>query len=120
LADPRAVARVNAKPAVGLGILKQRNANAVAVGERVTQRVQELQKTLPKGMVLAVNFDGTAFIKQSTHELNFNLILAAILTSLICWLFLGSWSSAVNIILAIPTSILGTFVILYLLGYTQN
>ncbi len=120
LSDPRGISRVNGKIAVGLGILKQRNANAVEVGKRVVQRVEELQKTLPQGMVLAVNFDATQFIKQATEELNFNLILASVLTSLICWLFLGSWSSAVNIILAIPTSILGTFVALYFLGYTQN
>src|SRR6185369_17107278 len=95
-------------------------ANAVEVGESVQKRVAELQKTLPSGMKLVVNFDRTTFIKQSTHELNFNLILAAVLTSVICWLFLGSWSSAVNIMLAIPTSILGTFIILFFLGYTQN
>jgi hydrophobe/amphiphile efflux-1 (HAE1) family protein len=120
LADPRAISRVGGEPAVGLGILKQRNSNAVEVGRMVEERVQELQKTLPKGMKLQVNYNGTQFIKQATHELNFNLILAAILTSLICWLFLGSWSSAINIMLAIPTSILGTFIILFFLGYTQN
>nr|MBP9699281.1 efflux RND transporter permease subunit [Elusimicrobiota bacterium] len=120
LADARAISRVNLKPAVGLGILKQRNANMVDVGRRVTEKVAALQKTLPAGVQLAVNFDGTAFVKQSTHELNFNLILAAVLTSVICWLFLGSWSSAINIILAIPTSILGTFIILQMLGFTQN
>lgn len=120
LADARAISRVNLKPAVGLGILKQRNANMVDVGRRVTEKVEALQKTLPAEVRLAINFDGTAFVKQSTHELNFNLILAAVLTSAICWLFLGSWSSAINIILAIPTSILGTFVILQLLGFTQN
>jgi hypothetical protein len=105
---------------VGLGILKQRNANMVDVGRRVVEKVEALQKTLPSGIQLAVNFDGTAFVKQSTHELNFNLILAAVLTSVICWLFLGSWSSAINIILAIPTSILGTFIVLQMLGFTQN
>lgn len=120
LADPRAFARVDGKAAVGLGILKQRNANAVAVGTLVKKKVDELQKTLPQGMTLAVNYDGTTFIEHSTQELNFNIVLAAILTSLICWLFLGSWSSAVNIILAIPTSVLGTFIVLYFLGYTQN
>jgi hydrophobe/amphiphile efflux-1 (HAE1) family protein len=120
LADARGISRVGGQPAIGLGILKQRNANAVEVGDSVKKRVDELQKSLPKGMKLVVNFDGTMFIEQSTHELNFNLILAAILTSVICWLFLGSWSSAVNIMLAIPTSILGTFVVLYFLGYTQN
>jgi hydrophobe/amphiphile efflux-1 (HAE1) family protein len=120
LADARAISRVDLKPAIGLGILKQRNANMVDVGRRVTEKVTALQKTLPAGVHLAVNFDGTAFVKQATHELNFNLILAAALTSLICWLFLGSWSSAMNIILAIPTSILGTFIILQMLGFTQN
>jgi HAE1 family hydrophobic/amphiphilic exporter-1 len=120
LADPRAISRVNRRPAVGLGILKQRNANMVAVSQAVKAKVDELQKSLPQGIALAVNFDASMFVEQSTHELNFNLILAAILTSAICWLFLGSWSSAVNIILAIPTSILGTFIVLYFLGYTQN
>ena len=120
LADARAVSRVNQRSAVGLGILKQRNANAVEVSKRVKQRVQELQATLPQGMHLQVNFDGAQFVEQSTQELDFNLLLAAVLTSFICWLFLGSWSAALNIILAIPTSILGTFVVLYALGYTQN
>ncbi len=120
LADPRSSSRSNGKPAVGLGILKQRNANAVEVGRLVRKKVRELQKTLPKGMMLSVNFDATTFIEQATHELNFNLILAAILTSLICWLFLGSWSSALNVMLAIPTSILATFIVLYFMGYTQN
>jgi hydrophobe/amphiphile efflux-1 (HAE1) family protein len=120
LADPRGMSRVDGKLAVGLGILKQRNANAVQVGKAVVKNVEELQKTLPKGMTLSVNYDGTKFIEDATRELNFNLILAAILTSITCWLFLGSWSSALNIILAIPTSILGTFIIIYFLGYTQN
>ncbi|HVO32909.1 MAG TPA: efflux RND transporter permease subunit, partial [Elusimicrobiota bacterium] len=120
LSDPRAVSRVGGRTAVGLGILKQRNANEVEVGRLVTQRVRELQSTLPKGMKLEINYDGTQFIKQATHELNFNLLLAGALTSLICWLMLGSWTSAINIVLAIPTSILGTFIVLYFLGYTQN
>ncbi len=120
LSDPRAISRVGGKPAVGLGILKQRNANQVEVAELVKKKVAEIQKLLPQGTSLEVNFDGSEFTKQATHELNFNLILAATLTSLICWLFLGSWSSAVNIMLAIPTSILGAFIVLYLLGYTQN
>ncbi|MBI4346063.1 MAG: efflux RND transporter permease subunit [Elusimicrobia bacterium] len=120
LADARAAARVDGKPAVGLGILKQRNANAVEVARRVKKKVEELQASLPQGMRLAVNYDGSQFIEDSTGELNFNLVMAALLTSIICYLFLGSWSSAVNIILAIPTSILGTFIVLYFLGWTQN
>ncbi|MBL0059907.1 MAG: efflux RND transporter permease subunit [Elusimicrobia bacterium] len=119
LADARAISRVDQRPAVGLGILKQRNANMVEVGRRVTEKWRPFKRPFPAGVHLAINFDGTAFVKQSTHELNFNLILAAILTSVICWLF-GVLGSAINIILAIPTSILGTFIILQMLGFTQN
>ncbi|HVE14930.1 MAG TPA: efflux RND transporter permease subunit, partial [Elusimicrobiota bacterium] len=120
LSDARGAARVGGKLAIGLGILKQRNANEVEVGRLVLKKVADLQKTLPQGMKLDVSYDGTQFIQQSTHELNFNLVLAALLTSAICWLFLGSWSSAVNVMMAIPTAILGTFVLLFFLGYTQN
>src|SRR5213078_3625289 len=47
-------------------------------------------------------------------------VLAALLTGLVCWLFLGSWTSTVNVLLAIPTSILGTFIVMYFLGFTLN
>ena len=56
LADARAVARSSGKPAVGLGIVKQRNANAVDVANRVKAKVAELNKTLPKGLLLMPNF----------------------------------------------------------------
>ena len=52
--------------------------------------------------------------------MNFTLILSAILTSLVCWAFLGSWTSTINILLAIPTSIVGSFILLYFLGFTLN
>ncbi len=120
LADIRRISRVLGKPAVGLGIKKQRGTNSVAVGRAVKKRMEEIQKTLPEGLKLGVNFDSTKFIEDSTHELNFTLVLSALLTSVVCWLFLGSWSSTVNIIFAIPTSIIGSFFILNLLGFTLN
>ncbi len=120
LADVRRISRIMGETAVGIGIKKQRGANAVAVADKVRARVQELQKELPKGMRLGINFDSTRFIKDSIHELNFTLVVSAILTSLICWLFLGSWSSTLNILLAIPTSIVGTFIVQYFFGFTLN
>lgn len=120
LEDARRFSRTNGLPGVGIGIKKQRGSNAVDVANRVKERLAQIQKNLPNGIHLDVNFDSTKFIKDSTHELNFNLILSAILTSIVCWLFLGSFSSAFNIILAIPTSILGTFIVLYFLGFTLN
>ncbi len=120
LADVRRISRIMGETAVGIGIKKQRGANAVAVADKVRARVGELQKELPKGMRLGINFDSTRFIKDSIHELNFTLVISAVLTSLICWLFLGSWSSTLNILLAIPTSIVGTFIVQYFFGFTLN
>ncbi|MBI4402513.1 MAG: efflux RND transporter permease subunit, partial [Deltaproteobacteria bacterium] len=120
LDDVRRISRALGKPAVGLGIRKQRGSNAVKVAQAVQVKVEKLQKTLPPSMHLGVNFDITTFIKQSVGELNLTLVLSAILTSLVCWIFLGSWSSTLNILLAIPTSIIGTFIVLHFAGFTLN
>jgi hydrophobe/amphiphile efflux-1 (HAE1) family protein len=120
LADIRRISRSWGHRAVGLGIIKQRGSNAVAVADGVKRRMEELQKTLPAGMHLDVVFDTTQFIKDSVNELKFNLILSVILTSLVCYLFLGSWSANINVLLAIPFSIMGAFLILYFMGFTIN
>ncbi len=114
------VSRFNGIPALGLGIKKQRGSNAVAVAQAVKDKVKELAPQLPKGMKLSINFDSTRFIEDSVHELNKHLILAVILTSLVCWIFLGSWSATFNVLLSIPTSIMGAFIGLYFFGFTLN
>jgi hydrophobe/amphiphile efflux-1 (HAE1) family protein len=120
IADVRNISRTNAKRSVGLGIRKQRGANEAAVGQRVLARLKQVQQQLPKGLYVGVAFDRTQFVEQSIRELIFTLILSAIATSLVCWIFLGSWSATLNILLAIPTSILGTFLVIYFLGFTLN
>lgn len=120
LADVRRISRTNGKNAVGLGIRKQRGSNTVAVAEGVKKKIVELQKALPQGMELGVNFDSTKFIDDSIHELIFTMVLSAVLTAIVCWLFLGSFAATVNVVLAIPTSILGAFIILNWLGFTLN
>jgi len=120
LADIRRISRGMGKPAVGLGITKQRGANSVQVAQDVRKKIKALEKSLPEGMNLSVNFDSTKFIEESVDELNFTLLLSALLTALVCWVFLGSWSSTVNVLLSIPTSIVGTFIILYFSGFTLN
>lgn len=120
LSDFRRISRVMGETAVGIGIRKQRGANAVEVAQEVRRRVQEIQKILPEGLRLDINFDSTQFIEESMGELKFTLILSALLTGLVCWLFLGSLTSTLNILLAIPTSIIGTFLVLYFNGFTLN
>jgi hydrophobe/amphiphile efflux-1 (HAE1) family protein len=118
--DVRNVARVNGEPAQGLGIRKQRGANAVAVAKGVHKVMDEIRPTLPAGMSLGVNFDSTRFIEESVHEIQLELVLAVILTALVCWMFLGSFSSTLNVVLAIPMSLLGTIAVIYFLGFTFN
>ena len=120
LNDIQRKSRVMGKSSIGVGIRKQRGANAVSVGENVIKKIAFVKTTLPKGMDVGINFDSTTFIKESVKELLFTLVLAALLTAVVCWAFLGSWSATFNVILAIPTSILGSFVVLHALGFTLN
>lgn len=118
--DIRRISRVNGEPAQGMGIRKQRGSNAVAVARGVRAAIADIQKTLPPGMELGVNFDSTRFIEESVHEIQFELLLSVILTAFICWLFLGSLGATLNVILAIPMSLLGTVAVIYFLGFTLN
>jgi HAE1 family hydrophobic/amphiphilic exporter-1 len=120
LNDLRRLARVNGQPGIGFGIKKQRGTNEVEVARGVRAKMEELNQTLPEGYRLQVNADFTRFTEKSVKATQHELVVAAILTALICYLFLGSWSSALNVILAIPTSIIGTFMVLYFLGFTLN
>ena len=118
--DVRRIARVDGGPAQGLGIKKQRGANAVAVAQRVRETLDEYRKTLPGDMTVGITNDSTEFIRDSVNEIQFELLLSVILTAFVCWLFLGSLSSTLNVILAIPMSLLGTVAIIYFLGFTFN
>ncbi|KPK49956.1 MAG: hypothetical protein AMS22_12895 [Thiotrichales bacterium SG8_50] len=120
LEDIRRISRANGERAVGIGIRKQRGSNTVAVAQGVKQRMTEVAKTLPEGMGIAVNFDTTKYIEDSVDEFKFALVMSALVTALVCWLFLGSWTATLNVILAIPTSIIGTFIVLYFFGFTLN
>ncbi|HEY8142988.1 MAG TPA: efflux RND transporter permease subunit, partial [Kofleriaceae bacterium] len=118
--DARRRARINGEPVQGMGIKKQRGANAVAVADGVKQVLEEVRPTLPKDMSLDLMFDATTHIEESVHEVELELVLAVLLTSLVCWLLLGSLSSTINVVLAIPMSLLGTIAVIYFLGWTLN
>jgi len=120
MADAMRISRAMGTPGVALNILKQRGSNAVAVAKAVRAKVALIQKGLPEGMKLSVNFDSTRYIEQAVGELELTLLLSALLTGLVCWMFLGSWSSTFNVLLAIPTSVIGTFTVLYFAGFTLN
>jgi multidrug efflux pump len=118
--DVRRLSRVNGQPAQGIGVRKQRGANAVAVARGIRASLDEIRRSLPQGMMLAINFDSTKFIEDSVHEIQLELMLSVLLTAFVCWLFLGSLSSTMNVVLAIPMSLLGTIAAIYFLGFTFN
>jgi hydrophobe/amphiphile efflux-1 (HAE1) family protein len=120
LEDVRHMAIVNGKPGIGIGIKKQHGANSVAVAQTVKDRLVELRKSLPPDVKIDVNFDSSIFIQDAIHETEFTLLLSALITSIVCFLFLGSWSSTINVLLSIPTSVMGTFMVLYFMGFTLN
>ena len=118
--DVRRMGRVNGEPAQGMGIKKQRGANTVAVAAAVRSKLDDIRKGLPEGMQLGINFDSSRYVEESVQEIQWELALAVALTGLVCWLFLGSLSSTVNVVLAIPMSLLGTVGVLWALGWTLN
>ncbi len=118
--DRSTVARLDGVNVQALGILKQRGTNAVEVSRAVRERIAEIQQNLPDEMRIEVLSDTTVFIEESVHEMQIELALAVVLTALACWLFLGSLSSTLNVVLAIPMSLLGTVAVIYFLGFTLN
>jgi hydrophobe/amphiphile efflux-1 (HAE1) family protein len=118
--DTRRLARLNGVPAQGISIKKQRGSNAVSVARKTRAALVDFQKTLPEGLTTSIVFDSTRFIEESVREIQFEILLSIVLTAFVCWLFLGSLSSTLNVILAIPMSLLGTVAIIYFLGYTFN
>lgn len=118
--DVTSIARSNGLPVQAMGVLKQPGSNAVAVARAIREAMDEVQKTLPDGMKIDILFDTTSFIEESVNEIGLELALAVVLTGLVCWIFLGSLSSTMNVLFAIPMSLLGTIAVLYFAGYTLN
>jgi len=120
LSDQRNITRGDGQTAVGISIKKQRGHNEITVADNVLAKLNEMKSTLPPGMKAEVVVDFTQFTRTAVAETMHELIVAGILTSIICYLFLGTWSSAANVLIAIPTSVIGAFIALYALNFTLN
>ncbi len=114
------ISRTDGSFGVGMGIMKQRGENAVEVAKRVKQKVNEIKKRLPEGVELKIRFDTTKFIEETIADMVFIIILSVILTSLVCYFFLGSVRAAISVFLTIPMSIIGTFFFMKLFNFTMN
>jgi hydrophobic/amphiphilic exporter-1 (mainly G- bacteria), HAE1 family len=113
-------ASIAGKPAVVLSIRKQSGENSVAVVDALRERMKELAPTLPSGYSLSVIRDNTETTRTSVNAVREHLILGSLLASLVVLLFLGNFRTTIIAALAIPTSIIGTFLLMWLMGFTLN
>lgn len=120
LSDIRRIARVNGEQAVALQIRKQRGTNEVDVAKAVLEKIESLKDRFPEGYKYRVNVNFTKSTESTVNLTLEKLVVAALITIVICFLFLGSIPAAINILFSIPTSIVGTGIILYFSGFTLN
>lgn len=120
LSDIRRLARVDGRQSINVSVKKQRGTNEVDVAKAVRARLAELKPKFPEGYDYRVNVDFTRSTESTVNLTIEKLIVAAIITILVCFLFLGSLPAAINILFSIPTSIVGTFTIVYFMGFTLN
>lgn len=120
LSDIRRRARADGKEAITIAVRKQRGSNEVELSQRIREKVAKLKTEIPPEYGLLVNIDFTESTKAVVDTTVHKLITAAVVTILVCFLFLGSLQAALNILFSIPTSIIGTLTILYFSGFTLN
>ncbi len=118
--DDRNIARYNRAPAVGLGVVKQQKASTVDVGHAVRDAIPTLRQSLPAGMHLEVAYDSSTFIDDSIREVVISLAVAVLLVFVVIFVFLGSLRATLIPAVAIPVSVIGTFTVTYLLGFSLN
>ncbi|MBP9901569.1 MAG: efflux RND transporter permease subunit [Verrucomicrobia bacterium] len=118
--EPRSLSTANGQPCVTLIVRKQSGSNTVKVIDGVKQRMAELKAVVPADFQLQVIRDQSRFIKRSLEEINLHLLLGALLVALTTFAFLHDWRGTVIACVAIPTSIVSTFVLMRAMGYTLN
>src|SRR5215216_1318567 len=119
-ADKRTAAEIDSVPAVSIDILKISGANTVDVADSVRAAVNDLQRQLPRDVTLRVMQHDSRRIRESLLDVQVSLVLGAILTIAIIYLFLNSWRSTVITGLALPISIISAFFIMWVMDFTIN
>src|SRR3984893_4812737 len=119
-AEPDSIANVNGTATVLLNIRRQSGTNTVEVVQAVKDRFEELRPNLPAGYDARIVRDLSEFIKASIHNVEEHLIVGSILAALVVLLFLGNLRSTIIAAIAIPTSIIATFGLIWYMGFTLN
>ncbi|UXI03321.1 efflux RND transporter permease subunit [Photobacterium sp. TY1-4] len=118
--EERITFRGNTQDMIGIGITRQSTANTLAVANAANALVDQLNPTLPEGMEIKRSYDSSVFIQASIDEVYKTLLIALCLVVLVIYLFLGSVRAMLIPALTLPVSLIGSFIVLFALGYTIN
>jgi multidrug efflux pump len=112
--------RYNGAPAAAIGIYQTPGSNAVEVARQVRETLSTLEKRFPDDLAYTVFFDSTVFVTATINEVIHTLGIAIILVAIVVFLFLGRWRTTLIPLVAVPVSIIGTFAVMFVIGYTAN
>jgi multidrug efflux pump len=118
--DERSELRFKGTSSVAIGVVRQSKSNIIQVADAIRQELPRIQESLPPGVKLSIGFDQSTFVSRSIREAQDTLILAALLVVIIIFVFLRNLRATIIPGLAIPTSIVATFAIMYFLGFSIN
>ena len=118
--ERRSASLIDGRPGLSLDVVKQSGANTVEVADNIEKAIQEINSELPAHIRLRKVVDRSTFIRDSVNDVQVTLVLGGILTVLIVFLFLNSWRSTVITGTALPVSVISTFIIMRVMGFTLN
>ncbi|HSH92613.1 MAG TPA: efflux RND transporter permease subunit, partial [Roseimicrobium sp.] len=118
--NERTIARNNGNPCIFLGVIKQSKANTVEVARGIKAEIERIKPTLPDGIQLVYNYDESIYVENSIKEVWETLAIAFVLVVVVIYLFLGNFRATIIPGVAIPVSIIATFAVLHLFGYSVN
>ena len=119
-AEDRLFFRGNGVPMVGLGIIKQSTANTLDVARSAKAEMERLNTSLPEGMAIKQSYDTSVFIEGAIREVYKTLLIATLLVIAVIYLFLGSVRATMVPAVTVPISLIATFIVLLMLGFTVN
>jgi len=119
-ASTRTLFKGDGKQVVGIGIYQQSDANTIAVAKGIKNKIKEIKQTLPEGTTLEVSFDRSRYIKSAISEVYKTLFIALILVTVIIYLFLGNLRALIVPAVALPVSLISTFLALYIFDFSIN
>ncbi len=118
-ADANSYVRLNGKPVIGLGVIRQASANTIEISDQALAMVAEIRLRYPDLAVFVTN-DDAQFIRSSVEEVIKSLGYTIVLVIFTLWLFLGSWRETLVPALSIPVSLIGVLVIVWAVGFSIN